>query len=151
MHYLDSTPVVLFSHTRPFFKNIWVKMLIDRLALRHKIFVDDFLAIKNANQHAFVLRLCHSYFLGTRRGTWRGSILWHLVSGSFSNTSNAPRSIKWGSFSIDSKKSGYFFLLMLFWCCVRFFGTIVAQIFLIPNSFKIWWKHVRVFPDYFNV
>jgi len=54
-------PVVfdVWSHTHdPFsnsFKNLSVKVLINPLALRHKLFVNDSPAIKKANQHAFDL------------------------------------------------------------------------------------------------
>ena len=47
---------------------------------------------------------------------------------------------KWGSFSMDSKKSTQLSLLMSFWSCLRFLGTSFEQMFLIPNSLvNIWW------------
>lgn len=52
--YPDATPSALFfSHTQnpfsKFLKNILVKVLINRCVLKRKLFINEFLAIKNTN------------------------------------------------------------------------------------------------------
>jgi len=53
---------LMFSFLK-FFENFSVKMLTKRLALKHKLFVDDFSAIEKFNKHAFDFRLAHSCFI----------------------------------------------------------------------------------------
>lgn len=82
------------------FQEALVKGLIDCLGLRHKLFLDDSLAIKEANQNEFDLWLAHSYFLGFREAEMSHYMPWHLVSGLYSNTEDLSPvmkgSKKWG-------------------------------------------------------
>ncbi len=125
------------------FKNLSVKMLTDGLASRYKLFMNNTLAIKQTDQHAFDLWLAYSCFFRSWRGWSMPWLALAVGSGSYSKTNSSPvttHSKKWGSFSIDTRKSWHVWLLMCFWSWERFLGTIFAQMFLMHNSsVKIWW------------
>lgn len=122
-------------------------MLIHHLALRRKLIVNDSLAIKKTNQHAFDLRLAHSWlFLALERLKCDTPCSGALFPGHTHTQDSSPiitRSKKWGSFSIAPKNSRHLSFLMSFCSAERFFGPIFAQIFFIPNSLvKLWWTVV---------
>lgn len=82
------------------------------------------------NQHAFDLRLTHSYFFGA----WRGwSVQLHALALSFRIALKHQNHVPENRF--QKVKAPF-----LFWFGEMFFETISAQIFLVTNSLlRIWW------------
>lgn len=96
-------PVVLdvlshMHHTffQSFSKNLSVEVLINSLALRHNLKMDNLMAIERGNQHAFDLRLAHFCFFRP----WRdGSVPFHALVLGFRIVLKDPR--------IDTSKNMY--------------------------------------------
>ena len=115
------------------FKNFCVVILIDCLSSRNNTH-----GIKEAHKHAFHFWVEHTCLLWPWYPFERHSKLWHLVSASYWKNQLSSPMITWsinsGSASTCSSRSAQIFNCESCCCSVRFLGTILAQIFLIPNS-----------------
>lgn len=83
---------------------------MDRLALRHKLFLDDFLEIEKTNQKTFNIRLTRFCFLDLEEVE-----VYHVPEN--------------GDHFQPIPKSQRIILLMFLWSCEMFFGTILRRFF----------------------
>jgi len=132
-----------WSHTcHPFpksFKDSPIKSLIDSLSWWHRFLVDDPLTVKNKKHISIdlILDLLILAFLGRGEFAVCHPLLWRFVSGSYSKIHDSSPVItrlkNSGSFSRRPRRSRHTSLRLAFCSVVRFFGIILAHIFLMPN------------------
>ena len=126
-----------WSHTCHPFPEFFKDFPIKSLSWWHKFLVDDLLTAKKTNEHRFDLLILA--FLGRGEFAVCHSRLWRFVSGSYSKIDDSlspviTRLKNSGPLSRRSRRSRYTSLRLALRSVVRFFGTILAHIFLTSKS-----------------